>query len=127
MNDLGKRAVACKHWRWMPGMRLRSVRPYLRIVGRNTDGSFRLSWDDPDRPVEGDIYVVEDLARATVDLTDPATLGCLMHLVREAWGGKVVIRWGNGWWEVETHSFYIDHEATDSFQAALVAALEAAE
>ena len=69
----------------MPGMRLRSLRAYLRIVGRNTDGSFRLSWDDPDRPVEGDSYAAEDLAKATPDLADPATLGCLLALVSTAY------------------------------------------
>lgn len=60
MNKLAKRAVACKHWRWMPGM-----------------------LDE-----HGNRYVAEGrYPRRSVlpDLTDPATLGCLLALVREAW------------------------------------------
>ena len=68
-TELAKRAVACKPWRWMPGMR------YIALSGYR--------------------YRVDDVAHAggdtlshdcMPDLTDPATLGCLLHLVREAWG-----------------------------------------
>ena len=59
------------------------------------------------------------------NLTDPATLGCLLALVREAWSNKIVIRVGNGWGEVET-----DAECwainTSDFASILLAALEAA-
>jgi hypothetical protein len=82
--ELEKRAVEAKGWRWMPGMRIRSIRMHLRIIGRNGDGSYRLSWDDPDRPIEGDNYSAEDLSKAKPDLTDPATIGCLLALVRDA-------------------------------------------
>jgi hypothetical protein len=78
MSELERRAVAVNGWRWMPGMRLRSLRTHLRIVGVNTDGSLRVSWDDPDRPVEGDSFAAGDLSKATPDLTDPATIGCLL-------------------------------------------------
>ena len=60
-------------------------------------------------------------------LSDPATLGCLVQLVREAWGGKVSIMRDEGWWEVETGSFYVDHETTGSYEVALLEALEATE
>ena len=62
--DLARRAVACKHWRWMPGM--------LAIVGveRQRVLSDKL-------PAYGDWLP---------DLTDAATLGCLLALVRDAWG-----------------------------------------
>lgn len=59
--ELGKRAVACRRWRWMPGM--------ADLWG----GRMR----------EGDGL---DRMHALPDLTDPATLGCLLALVREAWG-----------------------------------------
>lgn len=77
MIELARRAVACPKWRWMPGM-LASQGEGLRVVSVNAEhrylhvhpGSFLL-------PAEG--YTLPDL-------TDPATLGCLLALVREAHG-----------------------------------------
>ena len=64
MTELAKRVIACKHWRWMPGMRLQNG--YIL--------------KDEDFPTLG------DECGWFPDLTDPATLGCLLALVREAWG-----------------------------------------
>jgi hypothetical protein len=128
-EDLARRAVACKGWRWLPGMRLRSIRAYLRVVGMNRDGSLRLAWDDPDRPVEGDAYTVEHMGGAMPDLTDPATLGCLLSLVREArkdpnYLPTLLPLVSGARWAVENTS---PHTGTwyESEAAALVAALEA--
>ena len=66
MEELAKRAVACKAWRWMQGMRSTETTLWCGH-----------SWSDGRRSWEGD---TED---ALPDLTDPATLGCLLHLVRE--------------------------------------------
>jgi hypothetical protein len=57
---LSRRAVACKGWRWMPGM--------ADCYGRRLREG---DWIDP--------------AAEFPDLMDPATLGCLLALVREAW------------------------------------------
>ena len=64
-EKIAKRAVACKGWRWMSGMRWRTE-------------------DDRGRL---DDYQPEYMGRppdALPDLTDPATLGCLLALVRKA-------------------------------------------
>ena len=76
---LARRAVVCKGWRWMPGM--------LTLDG------FRLS------PVDAD-------GDDPPDLTDPATIGCLLALVREAWEpyGTFVSthRYDGGEWSIRT-------------------------
>jgi hypothetical protein len=68
--DLARRAVACKGWRWMPGMAwLHDLAQPITsdgIDGRHDTGT-------PPR-------------YGLPDLTDHATLGCLLALVREAWG-----------------------------------------
>lgn len=69
-EDLGRRAVACKHWRWMPGM---------AVLG-GFAGVDRLFTDK-----FGMIHVPDKDVGMVPDLSDPATLGCLLHLVREAW------------------------------------------
>ena len=63
MIELAKRAVACKNWKWMRGMR---TIDQLTIVNINDDTSLRFT----------DYYP---------DLSDPATVGCLLDLVRKAW------------------------------------------
>jgi hypothetical protein len=76
---LARRAVACPRWRWMPGM--------LLIGGHRVDGDDVLSEYRP--------------AYALPDLTDPATLGCLLALVREAWSEPILsVAWAGGRWYV---------------------------
>ena len=120
MTDLARRAVACPGWRWMPGML------WLLI---DEDGACY----NCDRVTQENLV----LSDALPDLTDPATLGCLLALVREAWGvGSLVYRPWNGAiraWRVVTFSHDEDwmtvarllgEGATEA--EALVAALEAA-
>jgi len=71
--DLSRRAVAAKGWRWLP-----------RMV--DTDGNTYLGGD---RWVLNGRVVEVFHPRCDVfipDLSDPATVGCLLALVREAWG-----------------------------------------
>jgi hypothetical protein len=82
LTDFARRAVACKGWRWKPGMRWRFDAPlhkniWSRYIGPDAN-------DD-----DGQSYCEAIPTRrgpAVIDLSDPATLGCLLQLVREAWG-----------------------------------------
>jgi len=74
LADLGRRAVACKHWRWMPGMLLL---PHVDGCECCEDRNF------PRRAARIPAVFTTDID--VPDLSDPATLGCLLHLVREAW------------------------------------------
>jgi hypothetical protein len=71
MLALSKRLVGCKNWKWMPGMRW---------------------WTDDDHGRLDD-FQPEYMARpadALPDLTDPATLGCLLSLVRKVYSDSCV-------------------------------------
>ena len=70
---LSRRAVACRGWRWMSGM--------LRQDGCRYTGMGM--WANGARLTDEDVEV--DAPDQWPDLTDPATLGCLLALVREAW------------------------------------------
>jgi hypothetical protein len=72
LETLGRRAVACRHWRWMAGMHL--------IHPAETDGmtgyALRLAVDGYKQARLGEYP----------DLSDPATVGCLAALVRQVSG-----------------------------------------
>lgn len=125
MRSLNERAVACKHFGWMPGM-------------------LAIDPDDPHR--EDDIRVVGVSARGRLigsggrsdghhigihpgmrvpDLEDPATLGCLMALVWKAWGktGIGFYTVTKGMWEVDGIPVQGLHP---SLAEAMLAALESA-
>ena len=116
LEALARRLVACPRWRWMPGM-LWSIGPQPGWVRASTGRV--LSALEDGGPVRAPRSCLPDL-------TDPATLGCLASLVREAWSGLVVISLGAGWWSVQTNFKDWDQDNTKSFVDALVAALEAA-
>jgi len=134
--ELGKRAAACKHWRWMPGM--------LDIDGNrfaSDDGERRWWWLSRSA-------TNNTISHDTPDLSDPATVGCLLSLVREAWGADYIVQFG-GWTHVAIYpkeralaawaegdnvatewdsflGFGLDYNEIKSEAEALVAALDAA-
>lgn len=140
---LAREAVACKHWAWMPGMRMidaangfnpcRVVTPSEGVrVTTTSHRLYRPAADAQDVPAWPDWLP---------DLSDPATVGCLEALVQRVLGhdGVNVIvepRWGVG---VGYRVTRWTRSAIDSYQpmtiggmghatkaAALVAALKAA-
>lgn len=71
--DLGRAAVACPGWRWVPGMRRLDGHRYLG------DGEWAL-------PTPAGPQTALHAPGQVPDLTDPCTAGGLLALVREAWG-----------------------------------------
>jgi hypothetical protein len=109
MVELGRRAVACKGWRWMPGMLVCTPRT---IPSRFTE--------DEDWAPDCDDWP---------DLSDPCTLGGLLALVREAWGRPGLTTKLHpvlGWILIDGHDDPIKSVAKDTEAEALVSALEAA-
>jgi len=74
LEELGRRAVACKRWRWMPGMLSNKG---LRVTRRDSDGYVVGYYQDLS-------YIAECVPGTLPDLSDPATLGCILALVRKA-------------------------------------------
>ena len=122
-DELGLDVVACQHWRWMPGMKINigDTGPLgmLRVIATGQSGV----------PITRNGFgQMTTWSTATIpDLSDPATLFCLLALVREALDDRRIhcrarakkfrVYSGGtpiGEWEI-------------SEAAALVAALEAAE
>ena len=136
---LARRAVACRHWRWAPGMLIQTVGgPTDRIAG--IDSTYIHAWAESQQTENPrGMWIRYRLDRmdkhGVPDLSDPATLGCLLALVREAWGDPGVSVWhdrraGVWSWMADGCSHGVwrpsDADGYDTEAAALVAALEAA-
>ena len=136
---LAKRAVACKGWRWMPGMRTLEVLQAPPWTLPLWDEAIVLSTyeGDPVRVCTVLGKVRELHPGAVPDLTDAATLGCLLALVREvrkAPAGSVCLHhvtvcpdpdfdvWS--WYDSELPRMVVMDGSSEA--EALVAALEAA-
>lgn len=121
MTELARRAVACKHWKWMDGMTAYNhPYDYSMVVGGYAEESsytFEPKKNDKDW---------------LPDLTEPGTVGCLLALVREAWNSprlQVSPMLPNGGWVCylnDTDESCFPYYRGDTEAAALVAALEAA-
>ena len=109
--ELARRASSCQRWRWMPGM---------------------LAWRPDCPPIR--VANIEDAGNALQEnnwlpeLTDPATIGCLLALVREARGDLLgfLVPERNGNWTYYTRLYSADYWTGGTEAEALVTALEAA-
>lgn len=91
LEKLARRAVACKRWRWMPGMLSNKD---LRVTRCDDDGYVVGYYENLS-------YIAECVSGSTPDLSDPATLGCLLALVRESWGPAASVSVNlSGFWAV---------------------------
>jgi hypothetical protein len=120
-TELAKRAVACKHWRWMPGMLAwyedDTVTHRVTRVSQSGHPFGCL-------PDEG-VRVWELSADSLPDLNDPATLGCLLALIRELRHDPTLHAhpYAHGWkW---SGNYRCGRAIYDSEAEALIAALEA--
>ena len=126
-EELARRAVASKHWRWMPGM--------------NTIGDIRVLYQADDDSGEYDLYCDGGYLSSKYvlpDFTDDATIGCLQRLVCYAWNDRGIscvcagYRDGVYWYRVvegHHHGMKFKTMSQKEYQnraEALVAALEAA-
>ena len=80
---LARRAVACKGWKWMPGM-LACDATFIRHRIQDDGSALDLSDDILNRAWGYSPNTLRPI------LTDPATLGCLLALVREAHGSPKI-------------------------------------
>ena len=126
---LGKRAVSCRGWQWMPGMRTLDAMRVIHDPDRWPDRPCAIregGWVDtaPPRPLKDDLP----------DLSDPATLGCLLALVRRAWSDECAhmmpqsMSGGGGWdfWACPPGDGNCPRGVGQTEAEALVAALEGA-
>ena len=135
--NLSRRAVACRHWRWEPGVRSEVRTPHRRAAYRwlsgPTDGRH---WglvviveDKRGRPCRS-VATLQPGPDDLPDLDDGATLGCLLSLVRLA---RMDPHWLPSMGEVEGGPVYWVERPSrqretwhSSLAEVLVAALEAA-
>ena len=126
---LAKRLIACKHFRWLPGMlAVRVEEPVCYSEGAGPSHllgrTYRVLYMDRTVHCYGEAFDPTSTAFLP-DLSDPATLGCLLALVRAVHGPCTGLLVPLGVWRVVKVEDLdtIAHGPDEA--SALVAALEA--
>lgn len=130
LEELGRRAVACSGWRWMPGM---VAIEGARLLSVKDD---EWTWSGRSCRLYGYRYLACDTTspaeiRYLPDFSDPATIGCLLALVRESIGDPGLSVEMDGpelpyWSTWHSSGEMAVGETFESEAGALVATLEAA-
>lgn len=108
-EELARRALATTRWKWLPGM--------LGLVGQDRE-LFRIHKTVPPS------WFIQPDARPV--LSDAATRGCLLHLVRGAFPDCSTCKDGPGWFVIDRDGIEVCGPCpTES--GALVEALEVAD
>ena len=122
MEDLGRRAIACEGWRWMPGMQFLDRTASWCTVLHATEGGPVVAWNHTM------VDVLTPDPHWTPDFEDAATLGCLEALVLEAYAGcKITIHRNAGLkfeWALGGDCGLLIPGSPATFEEALVCALE---
>lgn len=102
MIELGRRAVACRLWKWMPGMVAFAPESGIEARVQKVDGGILEVWFPDDAY---GVRVTWLANRVIPDFSDPATLGCLQHNLRGIYNKpSLVAQWrGKGKWWVGEH------------------------
>ena len=116
-KDLGLRAAASKHWKWRAGMLVRGG-----CMGEPDAWRRLVEYDEGQNAEE---QVTRWFSDPWPDLADPATVGCLIAIVRRAWKDPAAyVAPADGWFVSSGLRQMLTEGQTEA--EALVAALEAA-
>ena len=114
MLELARRAVACEGWRWMEGM----------LAARHKGGVVDMT--SSHRIDHMSIAVMDSIGWLPILDEDPAAAGCLLHLVREAWGDpKIFMSAHMSFWMPSRPFGVLMNSGAPTEIETLVAALEA--
>jgi len=99
-RNLGVRVASLRGWSWLVGMRTLDGEPVVRVAENGQPIVMRTR----DIPSFGPVMQLELAAAGAVpDLRDPATVGCLLHVVRNiigepCWSPHGLIEHGEALW-----------------------------